>query len=96
MHTYERSVAYPHGHRNVMFAQRGVMTLPRLAPPPTSRKAPGNVHPDDTKMLYRYLHEFERHLRIPHQRDRHGDRLARQRSGRRADRRNLPGGPHVV
>ena len=30
MFTYERSVAYPHGHRNVMFAQRGIRTLPRL------------------------------------------------------------------
>jgi hypothetical protein len=67
MHTYERSVAYPHGHRNVMFAQRGILTLPRLAPPPGDapieegkKKAgwPGGVHPDDTKMLYRYLHEF--------------------------------------
>src|SRR5262249_287464 len=28
--SYERSVAYPHGHRNVMFARRGVRTLPRL------------------------------------------------------------------
>src|SRR6478609_5043000 len=25
---YERSVAYPNGHRNVVFAQRGVRTLP--------------------------------------------------------------------
>src|SRR5262249_15244494 len=32
MFTYERSVSYPHGHRNCMFAQRGVRTLPRLAP----------------------------------------------------------------
>ena len=31
MFTYERSVAYPHGHRNCMFAQRGIRTLPRLA-----------------------------------------------------------------
>ncbi len=57
MFTYERSVAYPHGHRNVMFAQRGVRTLARLAPP-TGVKADGGVHPDDTKMLYRYLNEF--------------------------------------
>ncbi|MCI0459212.1 MAG: hypothetical protein L0Z62_19830 [Gemmataceae bacterium] len=57
MFTYERSVAYPHGHRNVMFARRGVMTLPRLAPP-KGEKAPGNVHADDTKMLYRYLGEL--------------------------------------
>ena len=57
MFTYERSVAYPHGHRNVMFAQRGIMTLPRLAPPPDAKKAEGGVHPDDAKMLYKYLHE---------------------------------------
>jgi hypothetical protein len=46
------------GHRNCIFAQRGVMTLPRLAP-----EAPGKgvaqVHPDDTKMFYRYLKEFD-------------------------------------
>jgi hypothetical protein len=59
MFTYERSVAYPHGHRNVMFAQRGIRTLPRLAAPPgEKKKAEGAVHPDDTKMLYRYLKEF--------------------------------------
>jgi hypothetical protein len=56
MFTYERSVAYPHGHRNVMFAQRGVRTLPRLAEPVMARRV-GGVHADDTKMLYRYLHE---------------------------------------
>jgi hypothetical protein len=57
MFTYERSVAYPHGHRNCMFAQRGVRTLPRLAPPAPGQGVAG-VHPDDTKMLYRYLHEL--------------------------------------
>jgi hypothetical protein len=57
MFTYERSVSYPHGHRNCMFAQRGVRTLPRLAVPP-GEKAEGNVHPDDAKMLYRYLKEL--------------------------------------
>jgi hypothetical protein len=60
MFTYERSVAYPHGHRNCMFAQRGVLTLPRLAPPPKGKgKAEGGVHEDDTKMLYRYLKEMD-------------------------------------
>jgi hypothetical protein len=60
MFTYERSVAYPHGHRNCMFAQRGVRTLPRLAAPKgaTKKEAPGGVHPDDAKMLYRYLREL--------------------------------------
>jgi hypothetical protein len=58
MFTYERSVSYPHGHRNCMFVQRGVRTLPRLAALP-GKKAEGDVHPDDTKMLYRYLKEFD-------------------------------------
>ena len=57
MFTYERSVGYPHGHRNVMFAQRGVRTLPRLAPP-MGEKPIGGAHADDTKMLYRYLREL--------------------------------------
>lgn len=58
MFTYERSVSYPHGHRNCMFAKRGIRTLPRLAVP-EGEKAEGNVHPDDTKMLYRYLKELD-------------------------------------
>ncbi len=53
---YERSVVYPHGHRNVMFAQRGVLTLPRLAA--GGDKPVAGVSPDDTKMLYRYLKEL--------------------------------------
>lgn len=57
MFTYERSVSYPHGHRNVMFDRRGIMTLPRLAAA-AGQKAVAGVHPDDTRMLYRYLHEF--------------------------------------
>ncbi len=57
MFTYERSVAYPHGHRNCMFAQRGVLTLPRLAQPNMAKRVAG-VHADDTKMLYRYLKEL--------------------------------------
>jgi hypothetical protein len=57
MFTYERSVSYPHGHRNCMFAQRGVRTLPRLEAP-SREAAVGGVHADDSKMLYRYLHEL--------------------------------------
>jgi hypothetical protein len=56
MFTYERSVSYPHGHRNCMFAQRGVRTLPRLAEPDPAQRVAG-IHADDTKMLYRYLKE---------------------------------------
>jgi hypothetical protein len=54
---YERSVSYPMGHRNCIFARRGVLTLPRLAA--EGEKAVGGVHPDDTKMLYRYLRELD-------------------------------------
>jgi hypothetical protein len=57
MFSYERSVAYPHGHRNCVFAKRGVRTLPRLAEPDQEKRV-GGVHADDTKMLYRYLHEL--------------------------------------
>jgi hypothetical protein len=56
MFTYERSVPYPHGHRNCVFDRRGIRTLPRLSDP--TSKEPPNIHADDTKMLYRYLHEL--------------------------------------
>jgi hypothetical protein len=52
--TYERSVSYPEGHRNVVFSQRGVRTLPRL--PITERNY--ERHAPDTQMLYRYLRHF--------------------------------------
>ncbi len=64
MFTYERSCNYPDGHRNVVFARRGVRTLPRLAggmgkamddlPPEAERPAT-----PDTQMLYRYLAHFD-------------------------------------
>jgi hypothetical protein len=57
MFSYERSVSWPQGHRNCVFARRGVRTLPRLAQP-DKQKQVGGVHADDTKMLYRYLHEL--------------------------------------
>jgi hypothetical protein len=53
--SYERSVRYPEGHRNVVFAQRGVRTLPRL---PKTDPQPV-VHAPDTQMLYRYLRLFQ-------------------------------------
>lgn len=52
--TYERSVRYPEGHRNVMFVERGIRTLPRL--PITDRDFRG--HAPDTQMLYKYLHFY--------------------------------------
>jgi hypothetical protein len=53
-YTYERSVQYPEGHRNVIFAQRGIRTLPRL--PITARDYVG--HAPDTQLLYKYLHFY--------------------------------------
>jgi hypothetical protein len=53
-YTYERSVQYPEGHRNVIFAQRGIRTLPRL--PISARDFDG--HAPDTQLLYKYLHLF--------------------------------------
>ncbi|MFQ6132780.1 MAG: TolB family protein, partial [Armatimonadota bacterium] len=54
MYTYERSVRYPEGHRNVMFARRGIRTLPRLGKLDPEKGIPG-----DTKMLYKYLRAFD-------------------------------------
>jgi hypothetical protein len=54
MFSYERSVQYPEGHRNVIFAQRGVRTLPRLTK--VDENSTGTA--PDTQMLYRYLHHF--------------------------------------
>lgn len=54
MFSYERSVQYPEGHRNVIFAERGIRTLPRL--PKVSEDSTGNA--PDTLMLYRYLKYF--------------------------------------
>jgi hypothetical protein len=57
MFSYERSVPYPMGHRNVVFARRGILPLPRLAAPEPQQVA--GVSPDDTKMLYRYLKDLD-------------------------------------
>ena len=54
MFSYERSVSYPEGHRNVIFAQRGVRTLPRQ--PISGENDPG--HAPDTQTLYAYLKFF--------------------------------------
>jgi hypothetical protein len=53
--SYERSVRYPEGHRNLLFAQRGVRPLPRL--PRTAEDSPSEPAPD-TQMLYRYLRRY--------------------------------------
>jgi hypothetical protein len=62
MYYYERSVSYPEGHRNVVFAKRGIRTLPRL--PVTSPSSPATPAPD-TNQLYAYLHFFSG-LSAPH------------------------------
>jgi hypothetical protein len=54
MFQYERSVQYPEGHRNVIFAQRGIRPLPRL---PRTNETPV-VKAPDTQMLYAYLKKF--------------------------------------
>ncbi len=54
--SYERSVRYPEGHRNLLFAQRGIRPLPRL--PRTAEDSPADPAPD-TQMLYRYLRRYE-------------------------------------
>jgi hypothetical protein len=52
-HTYERSVVYPNGHRNVIMPKRGVRPLPRGV----LKGTPEGGSPD-TKMLYAYLKHF--------------------------------------
>jgi hypothetical protein len=53
VHTYERSVQYPNGHRNIIMPKRGIRPLPRGVLQGTAEKgAP------DTKALYAYLKHF--------------------------------------
>jgi hypothetical protein len=60
MFSYERTVPYPDGHRNVIFAQRGIHTLPRLYPSRLGTVMEENLieHTPDTQMLYAYLNQF--------------------------------------
>jgi hypothetical protein len=55
MFSYERSVPYPEGHRNVIFVQRGIRPLPRL--PKMENESTGSA--PDTRMLYAYLRAFD-------------------------------------
>jgi hypothetical protein len=55
MYSYERSVSYPEGHRNCIFAKRGIRSLPRL---PISDRNVFKPAPD-TNMLYAYLKRFD-------------------------------------
>ena len=53
---YERSVLYPNGHRNVVFAQRGVRTLP--VPPEEATGKTGAAR------LYEYLRKDRKSTRL--------------------------------
>jgi hypothetical protein len=58
MFTYERSVAYPGGHRNVMFPKRGVRTLPRLIDDNGVRLNNRAGQDEDAAMLFAYLNQL--------------------------------------
>jgi hypothetical protein len=51
--SYERSVVYPNGHRNVIFPKRGIRPLPR-----GKLEGTEELGTPDTKILYRYLKHF--------------------------------------
>lgn len=57
MFTYERSTNYPSGHRNVMFARRGIRPVPRLQGKENVFGTPDQGAPD-VKNLYAYLRYF--------------------------------------
>jgi hypothetical protein len=57
MFTYERSVQYPGGHRNVMFPYRGVRTLSRLVDEKGVRSDVSGKD-EDAAMLFAYLTEL--------------------------------------
>ncbi len=59
MFSYERSVSYPDGHRNPIFARRGVRTLPRFGKPGTGRDDQQPANTPDTQLLYKYLHQYD-------------------------------------
>jgi len=65
MFSYERSCNYPDGHRNVVFAKRGVRPLPRLQGgfgKNLDSKVPDDFerpHSPDTQMVYQYLAQFD-------------------------------------
>lgn len=52
--TYERSVLYPNGHRNVMMPRRGIRPLPRG----DTKSGSAEEGTPDTKVLYAYLKHF--------------------------------------
>ncbi|RMG39126.1 MAG: hypothetical protein D6725_05790 [Planctomycetota bacterium] len=57
--TYERSVRFPSGHRNVMFPVRGIRPLPRLSNKQELLYGTPEEGAPDIKLLYRYLKHFD-------------------------------------
>ncbi len=58
MYTYERSVSYPSGHRNVMLPRRGIRPLPRM----TGRGLVNGTEAEgspDIQNLFAYLRHFD-------------------------------------
>jgi hypothetical protein len=59
MFTYERSVTYPSGHRNAMFAYRGVRPLPRMPGGRGAQYGTPEEGAPDIKTFYAYLRHFD-------------------------------------
>ena len=90
-YTYERSVVWPNGHRNVIFTERGIRTLPR-------GKLPGDpkTGSPDTKMLYAYLHQFHGICASHTSATNMGTDWRDNDPGGRAGRGDLPGRPQQL
>ena len=82
---YERSVRYPDGHRNILLPKRGIRPCRSFR---RSQHASGEVG-------VRVLARQWRHRYFAHLGDRHGHRLARQRSGGRTLGGDIPRRPCV-
>ena len=85
MYGYERSVPYPNGHRNVLWAERGHRTLP------LPRRGIPKQMAEDTGKVYDYLRRTGGICTLAHLRDRSGHQLGRARRQTRARRRAVPG-----
>jgi len=59
MFTYERSRSYPSGHRNAMFAQRGIRPLPYHPGGTKMINGTAEAGAPDIKTLYAYLKHFD-------------------------------------
>ena len=87
--TYERSVSYPHGHRNVMFPHAGRADVASAR----GGWASGRRRHGHALWLFEGT---RRHLRLAYVRHWHGYRLARREPGLRTARRDLSGASQFV